>query len=62
MKTNGPDWIILCPYSQERTYYLLIVQMVHYFIFQDPGAIILQKREVDMQNCRYIKTDSSKGF
>ena len=40
---------------------VLIVQMVHYFIFQDPGAIILQKREVDMQNCRYIKTDSSKG-
>ena len=55
MKTNGPDQIILCPY------FVLIVQLVHYFIFQDPGAIILQKREVDMQNCRYIKTDSSKG-
>ena len=40
---------------------VLIVQMVHYFIFQDPGAIILQKREVDMQICSYIKTDSSEG-
>ena len=32
-----------------------------YFIFKDPGAIILQIREVDTQNCRYIKTDSRKG-
>ena len=31
---------------------VLIVQLVHYFIFQDPGAIILQKRKVDTGSSR----------